>query len=196
MSNLALVIPNPSECIILHGKKKGWQTGKNKNHLCGTSQELMSLFGLFWEKAEIIDNTLTTPGHWKYIGNVGPLPGNDDNPPPGQGIACFKGANQQNDLFQVLNFALFQSNCADVAGIAKVFSVGASLIDQYDSGDGCFHNGNHPFQPEGCDLDYHVLGNKGNQWNRQGNATHTTVIEVRQEWAQRVRLWPGAKLLG
>ena len=36
LNNLALVVPNPGECVIAHGKKKGWQTGKNKNHLCGT----------------------------------------------------------------------------------------------------------------------------------------------------------------
>src|SRR5881409_1697403 len=44
MSNLALLVPNPSECVIAHGKKKGWQNGKNKNHLCGTTPEIISLF--------------------------------------------------------------------------------------------------------------------------------------------------------
>src|SRR5438270_7160003 len=29
MNNLALVVPNPADCNIPHGKKKGWQTGKN-----------------------------------------------------------------------------------------------------------------------------------------------------------------------
>jgi hypothetical protein len=182
LNNLAIVIPNPSECTIAHGKKKGWQTGKNKNHLCGTSADLMDLFGLFWLKASVIDNTLKTPGHWRYIGNVGGLPNPNGTPNPSK-LPCFRGANQQNDFFQVLNFAFNQSNCAGAdASLAKVFGVGASLIDQYDSAafdsgsdTGCpTSGGNNIGQPPGCDLDYHVVGSN---WNKQAFATHTTVIE-------------------
>ena len=54
LNNLALVLPNPADCFIAHGKKKGWQTGKNKNHLCGNSPDVMQLFGLFWVRAEVI----------------------------------------------------------------------------------------------------------------------------------------------
>jgi hypothetical protein len=185
LSNLAIVIPNPSECVIAHGKKKGWQTGKNKNHTCGTSADLMNLFGLFWVKASVLDpvnNPPQIPGHWRYIGNVGQLPGPNGNPNPNK-LGCFRGPNQQNDFFQVLNFAFNRSNCAGTdSSLAKVFGVGASLIDQYDSaaydstsGTGCpTSGGNNIGQPPGCDLDYHVVGSN---WNKQANATHTTVIE-------------------
>ena len=166
-----------SECVIAHGKKKGWLKGKNKNHLCGTSQELLDLFGLFWLRADVIDNSLTTPGHWKYIGNHGTLPPPNGNPDPNNGIGCFTGANQQNDFFQILNFALNQTDCAAEGTIDRTFAIGASMIDQYDSADGCFDSGNHPFQPDGCDLDYWVVGDKGKHWNQQGFATHTTAIE-------------------
>jgi type II secretory pathway pseudopilin PulG len=185
LNNLSIVIPNPSECNIKHGKKVGWQTGKNKNHLCGTTVDLINLFGLFWVKASIIDATLHTPGHWRYIGHIAPPPDPNGTPNPNR-ISCFRGPNQQNDFFQVLNFAFNRSNCAGAdASLAKVFGVGASLIDQYDSatpdgaGDGCYSQGNHPFQPPGCDLDYYVIGTsgKGNNWNKQAFATHTTVIE-------------------
>ena len=44
-----------------NGKKKGWQTGKNRNHLCGTPSEVIELFGLFWVKAEAIDTTGQDP---------------------------------------------------------------------------------------------------------------------------------------
>ena len=179
LSNLALLVPNPSECVIAHGKKKGWQSGKNKNHLCGTTPEIVSLFGLFWVKASTLDTSLTTPGHWKYIGKVVPPPNPDGNPNAHHGIECFRGPNQQNDFFQILNFALNGSNCAADAALARVFAIGASLIDQYDSADGCPSSGNNPFQPEGCDLDYHVVGTNGNgnNWSKQAYATHTTVIE-------------------
>ena len=174
LNNLAIVLPNPSECVFAHGKKKGWQNGKNKNHLCGTSADLMNLFGLFWVKASVIDNSLTTPGHWRYIGNIGALP--DPSATPGaKKLGCFRGANQQNDFFQVLNFAFNQSNCAGAdASLAKVFGVGASLIDQYDSGAACPNGGSISGQPTGCDLDYHVLGSN---WGKQAFTTHTTVIE-------------------
>jgi hypothetical protein len=174
LNNLALVVPNPSECVIAHGKKKGWQTGKNKNHLCGTTAELIDLFGLFWVKASTIDPGLTIPGHWKYIGRIRPPPNPNGNPDAHHGIECFRGPNQQNDFFQVLNFAFNQSQCATEADLAKVFGIGASLIDQYDSGEGCPPNGGISGQPAGCDLDYHVLGPN---WSKKGNTTHTTVIE-------------------
>jgi hypothetical protein len=181
LNNLALLIPNPSDCFIAHGKKKGWQTGKNKNHLCGTTPEIVSLFGLFWVKANILDGTLHTPGHWKYIGNVSGVPDPDGTPDP-HGIGCLGVANRQSDFFQVLNYALYRSNCAPDGTIGKTFALGASLIDQYDdatfdpvSDTGCPTSGpNNGSQPPGCDLDSHVVGNN---WNKAQYATHTTVIE-------------------
>jgi hypothetical protein len=168
LNNLALLVPNPADCVIAHGKKKGWQTGRNKNHLCGTSPEIVQLFGLFWLKSEIINSDKRTPGRWKYIGNVGGVPDPNGNPNPHKGIDCFRGANQQNDFFQILNFALFRSNCAPDATLAKTFAVGASLIDQYDSGEACVGNNPGNWGP-GCDMDSHVQNQK--------YATHTTVIE-------------------
>jgi hypothetical protein len=177
LNNFAIVVPNPSDCYIAHGRKRGWQTGKNKNHLCGTPEEVVDLFGLFWVKAETLCNctTPTVPGHWKYIGNVSGVPNPNGNPDPHHGIGCFRGHDQQNDFFQILNFAFNQSNCAADGTIDRTFAIGASLIDQYDSGDGCPSSGpNTNTQPPGCDLDSHVVGSN---WNKQGNATHTTVIE-------------------
>jgi type II secretory pathway pseudopilin PulG len=172
LNNFAIVIPNPSDCAIGgNGKKKGWANGKNKNHLCGTPQDVYNLFGLFWLRADIIDPSLQTPGHWKYIGNVVGLPKSNGNPNPHQGIACFKGANQQNDFFQILNFALNQSNCAADGTIARTFAIGASLIDQYDSGADCVDAKPADWGP-GCDLDSKVVASNSEQY-----ATHTTVVE-------------------
>jgi hypothetical protein len=169
LSNLALVIPNPGDCVIAHGKKKGWQTGKNKNKLCGTSMDIMNLFGLFWVKAEVIDNHGRTPGNWRYIGNVGPLPDPDGTPNRHKGIDCLRGANQQNDFFQILYYALFQIPCGQGqtdASLARTFGIGASLIDQYDSGASCASQGSG-VQVPGCDLDSHV---------HSQYQTHTTAI--------------------
>jgi hypothetical protein len=176
LNNLALVVPNPADCFIAHGKKKGWQTGKNKNHLCGDSPSIHELFGLYWIRADVRDPQLGTPGLWRYIGNTGVLPGPGGNPNPHHGIDCLRGANQQNDFFQILDYALFQASCeTNDNNVDKTFAIGASLIDQYDSGDGCPSSGpNNGTQPPGCDLDSHVVGNN---WNKQAHATHTTVIE-------------------
>jgi hypothetical protein len=172
LSNLALLVPNPAECVIPHGRKRGWQNGKNKNHLCGSTTEIISLFGLFWIRAETLCNCLnpTEQGHWRYIGKVAPPPNENGNPNAHHGIECFRGPNQQNDFFQILNFALTQSNCAPDATLAKVFGIGASLIDQFDSGEACTGT-NSANWDVGCDMDAHI-----SQQNRQGR-THTTVIE-------------------
>jgi hypothetical protein len=172
LSNFALLVPNPADCFIAHGRKSGWQNGKNKNHLCGTTPEIISLFGLFWVKAETLCNCTspTVPGHWRYIGRIAPPPNQNDNPNAHHGVDCFRGPNQQNDFFQILNFAFNQSQCASEASLARVFGIGASLIDQFDSGESCTgtNSGNWAI---GCDMDSHI-----SQQNRQGR-THTTVIE-------------------
>jgi hypothetical protein len=174
MNNLALVIPNPGECSATNGKKKGWQTGKNRNHLCGTPSEVIELFGLFWIKAEAIDTTGKTPGHWRYIFHTGPNPPGDPNPNYNSIICWDPNANRnqarQVDFFQLLNYALNVSrnqtdHCGGTLGSQpRTFGIGASLIDQYDSGADCQTN---PWGP-GCDLDSHV---------NSKYQTHTTVIE-------------------
>jgi hypothetical protein len=175
LNNLGLVVPNPGDCNIPKGKKRGWQTGKNRNHLCGTPNEIIELFGLFWKKAELITNCPAgngnCPGYWKYIDHTGPNPPGDPDPNP-HSVICFRGANQQADFFQVLhyalNLALNQTNrCGGTGDQARTFGIGASLIDQYDSGTACGQT-----DTTGCDLDSHVVnGNNGQRY-----ATHTTVI--------------------
>jgi hypothetical protein len=170
LSNLALVVPNPDVCIIPHGKKKGWQTGKNKNHLCGTPDEIVELFGLFWVKSDLTTNPPTL-GYWRYIDHIGK--DHDPNPNAKRSIPCFRGPNKQNDFFQILSYALFRIQCSgggdgDPQRLAKTFAIGASLIDQYDSGDACLTN---PWD-YGCDMDY-----KLNSGNNKKYLTHTTVIQ-------------------
>jgi hypothetical protein len=195
LNNLALVIPNPTDCHPAHGKKTGWQTGKNKNHLCGDSTDIHELFGLFWVKSDVLPplpNSSPAPGYWTYIGNVGPVPTASPTPTPQKGVNCFRGANNQNDFFQILYYALFRVPCANGqtdGSLAKAFGVGASLIDQYDSaaydsssGTGCPTSGsNNGTQPAGCDLDSHVVGSN---WNKETNATHTTVIKYGKNGGQ------------
>ena len=82
-------------------------------------------------------DTLADPGHWRYIGNRNPIPDPNGTPAPIP-IDCFRGPNQQNDFFQILDYALFQADCeTDDQHLDKTFAIGASLIDQYDSGDAC-----------------------------------------------------------
>ena len=177
LNNLALVVPNPDDCNTTHGKKKGWQTGKNRNHICGTPTEVIELFGLFWVKAEVLDTNLKTPGHWRYIYHTGPNPPGDPNPNYNSIICWDPNANRnqarQVDFFQLLNYALNvgrgrTDHCGGTIDTqARTFGIGASLIDQYDSGSDCQTN---PAGP-GCDLDLHV---------NSKYRTHTTVIEYGQ----------------
>ena len=176
LNNLAMAVPNPADCVIAHGKKKGWQTGKNKNKLCGTPAEVVELLGLFWVRADVVNcpgGHFRCPGNWRYIGNVGGVPNPDATPNPHRGIDCFRGANQQNDFFQILYFGLF-GDCDHNAPnydnrLAKTFAIGASLIDQYDSGVACVGNNPGPNWGDGCDMDRRVQSQK--------YATHTTVID-------------------
>lgn len=176
LNNLAMAVPNPADCNIAHGKKKGWQTGKNKNKLCGTPAEVVELLGLFWVRADVVNcpgGHLRCPGNWRYIGNVGGVPDPDATPNPHRGIDCFRGANQQNDFFQILYFGLFgdcDHNRPDYDNrLAKTFAIGASLIDQYDSGEACVGNNPGPSWGYGCDMDRRVQSQK--------YATHTTAID-------------------
>src|SRR5438046_6775667 len=177
MNNLALVIPNPGECNTTKGRKKGWQTGKNRNHLCGTPSEVIELFGLFWVKAEAIATTGKTPGHWRYIYHTGPNPPGDPNPNYNSIICWDPNANRnqarQVDFFQLMNYALNigrgrTDHCGGTLDTEpRTFGIGASLIDQYDSGADCQTSPRGP----GCDLDSHV---------NSKYQTHTTVIEYGQ----------------
>ena len=127
LNNLALVLPNPADCNAKPGRKVGWQTGKNKNHLCGDSEDIHRLFGLYWVRADVVTPcpTGTCPGYWRYIGNRNPLPGPTGTPAPIP-IGCLIGPNQQNDFFQILDYALFQADCeTDDQHLDKTFAIGA-----------------------------------------------------------------------
>jgi hypothetical protein len=187
LNNLALVVPNPGDCNIQKGQKKGWQTGKNRNHLCGTPTQIIELFGLFWVTNLNVPpgncpfGTGNCPGYWKYVDHTGPNPPGDPNPNPNS-IICWdvRGRNQQLDFFQVLHYALnVARNQTDRCGGAgqqpRTFGIGASLIDQYDSGGDC--SGALINWGPGCDLDSHVVNPSGT--NRSA-ATHTTVIQYGQ----------------
>jgi hypothetical protein len=187
LNNLALVVPNPTDCITPHGKKKGWQTGKNRNHICGTPNEIIELFGLFWVKADVIDANYKTPGHWRYIYHTGPNPPGDPNPNYNSIICWDPNANREQarqvDFFQLLNYVLNvgrgrTDHCGGTLDTeARTFGIGASLIDQYDSGADCDAYLPNSWAGTGCDLDSHVVTN--NASNRK-YATHTTAIEYGQ----------------
>jgi hypothetical protein len=187
MNNLALVVPNPCDptvgaCSPPNGRKKGWQTGKNRNHLFGTVPEIVELFGLFWVKAGIIDSNYKTPGHWTYVDHTGPNPPGQPDPDP-HSIICFRGADQQEDFFQVLHYALNVARpeggrrCPGPDRLPRTFGIGASLIDQYDSGADCLTYPPDRWAGTGCDLDPDVVTNNG---NNKKYATHTTVIRYGQ----------------
>ena len=56
-------------------------------------------------------------GHWKYIHNLNPLPANPD-------------------FFQIIDYAMNQANWrSDPNHVRNTFTVGAALIDQYDTDD-------------------------------------------------------------
>jgi hypothetical protein len=185
LNNLALVVPNPLDCQLPHGKKVGWQTGKNRNHICGTPDAIIELFGLAWIKS----TDAQTPGYWKYIDHVGPNPRGSPDPNP-HSVICFGGVNhQQGDFFQVLHYALnvarnATSSCGGTGDQARTFGIGASLIDQCDSGADCVTN-----QPinwgSGCDLDSHV--------NSQYR-THTTAIKYGMEGSNNTSFAYGMEL--
>jgi hypothetical protein len=130
----------------------------------------MALFGLFWIRANVVSTNLDKPGYWRYIGNRNALPDPNGTPAPIP-IGCLIGANQQNDFFQILDYALFQAACeSSDQHLDQTFAIGASLIDQYDSGAACGTRNNSDDFTIGCDLDARV-----DKFHNQ-NRTHTTVI--------------------
>ena len=170
-ANLDMMKPNPDGCTH-HGKGKGQGKSRGRGHLCGTEEDIVNLFGLKWIKSTVLGpdpGGNPQPGRWRYIGHNGPW--HDPNPNAIDHIPPFRGPNHQNDFFQILNYALFRidygiTGDADPNHRSKTFAIGASLIDQYDSGSDC-SGGN----TEGCDLDLTLTGT-----NRKYQ-THTTVID-------------------
>jgi hypothetical protein len=87
LNNLDLVKPNPGECVIAHGRKRGWVTGKSRGHRCGTPDDVIELFGLFWVVADLNTNP-PQPGYWRYVDHVGR--DHDPNPNVKHSIPCFR----------------------------------------------------------------------------------------------------------
>jgi hypothetical protein len=162
--NLDLVKPNPDNCNY-HGHGKGQGKSRGRGHLCGTQADIVNLFGLLWIHSDLTA-TPPRPGYWRYIAHNGPT--HDPNPNAIDHIPPFRGPNHQNDFFQILDYALFRINYgitgdADPNHRSKAFAIGASLIDQYDSGADC--------PGIGCDVDTTLTG------NNKKYLTHTTVID-------------------
>jgi hypothetical protein len=110
MNNLQLMIPDSWLAPGYHGQ--GHAYGKQRH------SEIGQLFGLVWVSGTFAPGTrFTDPnyyGHWRYFNNINQVP---DNP----------------DFFQIINYAMKQGNPGVTA--AQVFSVGAALIDLYDTDD-------------------------------------------------------------
>ena len=153
MNNLDLLKPFPcgptcQKCkrkkkiiVCKSGKKKKKRGGK-----CGDGSDMYKFFGLVWWNQNDLHGTT---GYWRYIGNTVlgaqepcsptlsyPWPPNPVKIMPVTGSAS---APRQNDFFQVLHYALwgsdgqFTNGDTNLARIRKTFSVGASILDQYDS---------------------------------------------------------------
>jgi hypothetical protein len=115
MNNLQLMIPAPWYYPGNHGQ--GHAYGKQRN------DDLVGLFGLEWVPGTFAEGTrLTDPnyyGHWKYVHTLNPLPVNEDP-----------------DFFQIIDYAMNQAiGRNDPNHVFNTFSVGAAIIDQYDTDD-------------------------------------------------------------
>jgi hypothetical protein len=113
MNYLALAIP---DSWILHPGHHG------QGHAWGQQQhgEFAQRFGLVWQNGNFNPVTrLIDPnyyGRWKYTHNLNDWPASPD-------------------FFQVINYAMKQSNGGISPDPKTVFTVGAALIDQYDTDD-------------------------------------------------------------
>jgi hypothetical protein len=113
MNNLATAIP---DAWIIHPGNHGL------GHAYGLQRhsEFAQLFGLVWVNGDFHPNTrLTDPnyyGRWKYIHNLNDWPANPD-------------------FFQVINNAMKIGNGGVAPAPKNVFTIGAALIDQYDTDD-------------------------------------------------------------
>ena len=103
IGNLNMIRPNPSNA---------------------QSADIQRYFGLRWVNGTpgtVAPPSPAVPGHWQYIGTSGSamqdrIPAFTDEP----------------DFFQLLNYAINQTNGDDFGNILTTLSIGATLIDQYD----------------------------------------------------------------
>jgi hypothetical protein len=160
MNNLDLVKANPcfGGCVKCKRKKKiitcaSGAKKKGRGVRCGDGTDILRTFGLIWS----VDHLHGTSGQWIYIGQSYD-PTHGDNPcavgfsypdphdvqPKIMPVSGTASAPHQNDFFQVLHFALWGHDGQFTDGdsvlksggttrLARTFSVGASLIDQYDA---------------------------------------------------------------
>jgi hypothetical protein len=113
MNNLATALPD--DWIIYPGNHGiGHAYGLQRHN------EFAQLFGLVWVNGTFSNNKrFTDPnyyGRWKYINNLNDWPANPD-------------------FFQVINNAMKIGNGGVSPDPKQVFTVGAALIDQYDTED-------------------------------------------------------------
>lgn len=117
MNNLQLVIPTPWFYPGNHGQ--GHAYGRQRN------DDIAELFGLEWVAGTFspLESRFTDPdyyGHWKYVHELNPTPFPPDDP----------------DFFQIIDYAMNQAiGVNDPNHVRKTFSIGAAIIDQYDTDD-------------------------------------------------------------
>jgi len=125
MNNLQILIPTPWWYPGNHGQ--GHAYGKQR----AENGDLERLFGLVWVPGTFAAGTRGTDpnyyGHWRYTHTLNQLPVSGDP-----------------DFFQVINYALKQKN-GGVSDPARVFNIGAAIIDEYDTDD------LHDSPPEGSE---------------------------------------------
>jgi hypothetical protein len=113
MNNLELMIPNSWLAPGHHGT--GHAYGKQRH------SEIGQLFGLVWVDGTFAPGTrLTDPnyyGHWKYTNNINQLPNNPD-------------------FFQIIDYATNKAiGVNNPNHVRNTFTIGAALIDLYDTDD-------------------------------------------------------------
>jgi hypothetical protein len=119
MNNLAIVIPDSWIFPGNHGVGHAYGLQKHS--------EIAQLFGLVWENGTFAPGTrFTDPnyyGRWRYTGRL-----SDNNNPPLQG--------SNPDFFQIIDYAMNQAiGYTDPNHLRNTFTIGAALIDQYDTDD-------------------------------------------------------------
>src|SRR5439155_18133854 len=114
MNNLQSVLPNAKQSPGYYGI----------GHAYGLQRfdDLELLFGLKWVLGTFQAGTRNTDrnyyGHWAYVHQLNPLPAQDP------------------DFFQIIDYAMNQAiGRNDPNHVFNTFSVGAAIIDQYDSDD-------------------------------------------------------------